>query len=151
MNYERSEKEYLANTNKDSWVNQRTGEVIEAITVTKKINRNGFMITYLSSLINLIDTLGNKKMKIVKYILNEMEKSNNTLIITTEELAKKTETSKKTVIDTLKILDKANIIKRRTGAIMVNSDLIHRGTSEKEQALIQKFSIFENEENKKDS
>lgn len=75
------------------------------------------MITYLSAIINLIDSLGNKKMEVVKYILKNMEKSNNTLIITTGELAEKSGVSKPMVIETLKILEYAGIIKRRTGAI----------------------------------
>lgn len=119
-----------------------TGEIIEASEVIKKVERNGFMITYLSAIINLIDSLGNKKMQIVKYILKHMEKSNNTLIITTKELSEKIGVSTKTVVDTLKILENAGIIKRRTGAIMIHSDLIHRGSSYKEKALLTRFEEF---------
>lgn len=119
-----------------------TGEIIEASEVIKKVERNGFMITYLSAIINLIDSLGNKKMQIVKYILKNMEKSNNTLIITSRELAEKSGTSLQTVTDTLKTLEDAGIIKRKTGAIMIHSDLIHRGSSNKEKALLTKFEEF---------
>lgn len=124
------------------WQNLDTGEILEATEVIKKVGRTGFMITYLSAIINLIETLGNKKMQVVKYILANMEKSNNTIIITTRELADKSNTSIQTVTETLKILEKANIIKRRTGAIMVHSDLVHRGSGEKEKALITRFQEF---------
>lgn len=119
-----------------------TGEIIEASEVIKKVERNGFMITYLSAIINLIDSLGNKKMQVVKYILKNMEKSNNTLIITSRELAEKSGTSLQTVTETLKTLEDAGIIKRRTGAIMIHSDLIHRGSSNKEKALLTRFEEF---------
>ena len=33
----------------DEWVNTRTGQVITANQIIKKTDRNGFMITYLSS------------------------------------------------------------------------------------------------------
>lgn len=56
-------------------------------------------------------------MEVVKYILKNMEKSNNTLIITTGELAEKSGVSKPMLIETLKILEYVGIIKRRTGAI----------------------------------
>ena len=56
-------------------------------------------------------------MEVVKYILKNMEKSNDTLIITTGELAEKSWVSKPMVIETLKILEYVGIIKRRTGAI----------------------------------
>lgn len=126
----------------ERWQNLDTGEIIEATEVIKKVERNGFMITYLSAIINLIDSLGNKKMKVVKYILNHMEKSNNTLIITTQELSEKSKVSKPIVIETLKTLEDAGIIKRRIGAIMIHSDLLHRGSSNKEKALLTRFEEF---------
>lgn len=126
----------------ERWQNLDTGEIIEATEVIKKVERNGFMITYLSAIINLIDNLGNKKMQVVKYILNNMEKSNNTLIITTQELSEKSKVSKPIVIETLKTLEDAGIIKRRTGAIMIHSDLIHRGSANKEKALLTRFEEF---------
>jgi len=120
-----------------------TGEIIEATEVVKKVGRQGFMITYLSAIINLIEVLGNKKMQVVKYILNNMEPANNTLIATTRELAKKSKVGHNTVLETLKILEEKEIIRRRVGSIMVNSDLIHRGNENKEKALVARFQKFD--------
>src|SRR5690625_4295133 len=106
---------------------RKESEVIEDNDVIKKTSRNGFMITYLTAIIQLIDNLGNRKMQVVKYILENMEKSTNTLIITTTELAKKSKVSRQTVSDTLKILEESQIIARKTGAIMIHSNLVHRG------------------------
>ena len=128
---------------KSKWKNLETGEIIETDEIVKKTGRNGFMITYLSAIIQLIDSLGNKKMQVVKYILDKMDKSTNTLIITTQELADKSKVSKKTVIETLKTLEDAQIIARRTGAIMIHSNLIHRGNENKEQYLLARFKEFE--------
>jgi len=125
------------------WQNLDTGEIVEAAEMTRKVGRQGFMITYLSAIINLIESLGNKKMQVVKYILTNMEKANNTLIVTTKELSVKSKVSENTVIETLKILENANIIRRKTGAIMVNSDLIHRGNENKEKVLIARFQEFD--------
>lgn len=127
----------------DEWVNTRTGETIKANQIIKKTDRNGFMITYLSAIINLIETLGNRKMQVVKYILENMDKSTNTLILTNRELAKKANVSLDTVSKTLIILKKAKIITSRTGAIMINPELVHRGNSSKEQYLLTKFQEFE--------
>lgn len=128
------------------WQNLDTGEVIETNEVIKKTDRNGFMITYLTAIINLIDTLGNKKMQVVKYILSNMDKSTNTLIITTRELAKKTGTSRPTVIETLQLLESAGIIARRNGVIMVHSSLVHRGNKQKEAMLLTRFQEIKQEE-----
>lgn len=142
LNIEYKQDSKIIHKGIERWQNLETGEIIEATEVIKKVERNGFMITYLSAIINLIDSLGNKKMQVVKYILKNMEKSNNTLIITTQELAEKSGVSKPIVIETLKTLEDAGIIKRRTGAIMIHSDLIHRGTASKEKALLTRFEEF---------
>ncbi len=127
----------------DEWVNTRTGEVIKANQIIKKTDRSGFMITYLSAIINLIETLGNRKMQVVKYILENMDKSTNTLILTNRELAKKANVSLDTVSKTLTILKKAKIISTKTGAIMINPELVHRGNQSKEQYLLTKFQEFD--------
>jgi len=132
----------IIDSNIDSWQNLRTGEIIEATQITKKLGRQGFMITYLSAIVNLIEVLGNKKMQVVKYILSNMETSNNSLIITTKELAQKSGVSEPTVLETLKILEKSDIIRRRVGAIMINSNLAHKGSENKEKALIARFQAF---------
>ncbi|WP_252236189.1 replication/maintenance protein RepL [Clostridium sp. ZS1] len=127
----------------DEWINTRTGETIKANQIIKKTDRNGFMITYLSAIINLIETLGNRKMQVVKYILENMDKSTNTLILTNRELAKKANVSLDTVSKTLTILKKAKIVTSRTGAIMINPELVHRGNVSKEQYLLTRFQEFD--------
>jgi DNA-binding transcriptional regulator YhcF (GntR family) len=127
---------------RDVWINQRTGEVAEFDQITKKVPRQGFEITYLSYFFDLFDQLGGKKYKVFKYII-ENKSSENTLIITTEELAKKCKVGRNTVNETLKLLTKANLITRRTGAIMINPKLIHRGKDDREKYLLTKFETFE--------
>lgn len=141
MPKQREENEVLY-SGKSRWQNLETGEVIETDEVIKKTPRNGFMITYLSAIIQLLDTLGNKKMQVVKYLLNNMDKSTNSLIITTQELADKSKVSKKTVIETLKTLEEAQIVTRRTGAIMIHPSLVHRGKDSKEKYLLTRFKDF---------
>lgn len=130
----------------DEWINSRTGEKIIADEMVKKVTRQGFMITYLSTIIDMIDDIGNKKMQVVKYILNNMSLADNTLIITTAELIKKTKTSVNTVQNTLKALEKAGIITRRTGALMVSEKLIHRGNHQKQAFLLTRFQAFNGDE-----
>lgn len=135
-------------TGKEIWVNQATGEVREVDTFEKPVGRgNGFMITYLAEIINLIETLGNKKMLVVKYILEHMSKTENTLIITTRELAKKCNVGLNTVVDTLKLLEDAKIIERRTGAIMVSPKLMNNWEAPKEASMMIKYYEFGGDNN----
>lgn len=130
-------------TGKEIWVNQATGEVREVDTFEKPVGRgNGFMITYLAEIINLIETLGNKKMLVVKYILEHMSKMENTLIRTQREIADALGMSTKTVNETLKLLADAGIIERRTGAIMVSPKLMNNWKAPKEASMMIKYYEF---------
>ena len=115
--------------------------VIETDDVIKKVERNGFEITYLSYFFDLFYQLAGKKYALVKYILQN-KSSDNTLIITNRELANKCKVGINTVTDTLKLLKNAGLIETRTGAIMLNPKLAHRGKVGKERYLLQKFTAF---------
>lgn len=134
-------------TGRSVWVNKDTGEIREVDEFEKAVGRQDhFYITYLAEIINLIESLGTQKMKVVKYILEHMSKAENTLIITTQELADKCEVSKKTVIVTLKLLDEAGIIERRTGAIMVSPKLMNNKSARGEANLMIKYTEFSDKE-----
>ena len=130
-------------------VNKETGEIEEERDVDEFERPHGrtehFMITYLAEIINLIDSLGNQKMKVVKYILKEMSKSDNVLIVTVKELSEKSGVGYNTVIETLKILDDANIIQRKTGAIMINPRLMNNKRASGEATMMIKYNEFAEE------
>ncbi|WP_191991677.1 replication/maintenance protein RepL, partial [Staphylococcus aureus] len=50
---------------------------------------------------------------------------------------------------TLKILEEGNIIKRRTGALMLNPELLMRGDDQKQKYLLLEFGNFEQEADQK--
>ena len=109
----------------------------------KPVGRNErFEVTYLAEIINMIDSLGNKKMQVVKYILSHMCRANNTLIITTRQLAEECNMSATTVQDTLKILENSGLIKRKTGAIMLNPKMMNNWKAGKEATMMIKYHEF---------
>ena len=130
-------------------INPDTGEVIGDIkkvdVILKEIPRTGFAITYLATIINLIDNIGNKKMQVVKYILQKMD-SNNKLSETVREIAKGSGCSLQTVNDTLKTLEECQIIARKVGTVMLSPKLAHKGNAKKERYLMTKFLQIENSE-----
>lgn len=124
------------------WINEKTGERVNATEIIKKIGRNGFVIAYLSTIVEMLECMGNKKMQVVKHILQNMD-YNNVYLTTTREISKKTGISTDTITNTLKILEKHNIITRRVGSLMVNPKLLHAGSAKKEIALLTRFSEFD--------
>ncbi len=122
--------------------NNLTDTIAEFDVVDKPVLRHNFMIAYLSTIISMIDKLANQKMQVLKYLLSKMD-SNNLILKTIAEIEKDTGISDKTIRDTLKILEKANIIKRRTGVIMISPNLVNRGNALKERYLLTKFHAID--------
>ncbi len=126
------------------------GKPEEVNVLVKQISRNDFMITYLGALVGLIDNLGNKKMQVVKYILQNMDKSTNKLTETTTEIAKGAGVSRVVVSETLKILEDANFIARKTGVVMLSPKIAHKGSAYKERMLLTKFKAIQDSNGNKD-
>ena len=131
-----SDMEYYVQVDKDG--KPVTGEIKEVDVVIKPTSRHNFYITYLSAIVQTIDSVGNQKMKVVKYILQNMD-SNNKLNETTIEISKHSGVSEKTVIETLRLLEKADIIARKTGLVMLSPKFVHKGNVQKERYLMTKF------------
>ena len=125
---------------------EATGEIIDVDVVVKEIPRTGFSITYLSTIVSLIENVGNKKMQVVKYILQNMNPQ-NMLIETVREIAERSGCSKQTVNQTLQLLESAGIIARKTGCIMLTPKLIHKGNAQKERFLMMKFNEIKSSTN----
>lgn len=115
------------------------GEPQEVNVLVKEISRHDFMITYLSQLVGLLDTIGNKKMKVVKYILKNMDKSTNKLTETVQEISAACNVSHVTVLETLNLLEDAGFIARKTGVVMLSPKIAHKGNAHKERYLLTKF------------
>mgnify|MGYP001941373517 FL=1 len=130
-------------------IDEQTGEVIEVDKLYRKQSSGNFVKAYIVQLVSMLDMIGGKKLKIVNYILDNVHLSNNLIVATTREIAKATNTSTQTVTRTLKILEEGNIIKRRTGAIMLNPELLMRGDDQKQKYLLLEFGQFEQEATEK--
>lgn len=131
------EQEYYQRINPET--GEIMGDVIVADVAVKEVPRVGFAITYLSTIVQLIDNVGNKKMQVVKYVLQKMD-SNNILLETVREISKNSGVSLQTVNATLQILEGAGIIARKSGVIMLSPKLAHKGNAKKERYLMTRFS-----------
>ncbi|EUJ64727.1 replication/maintenance protein RepL [Staphylococcus aureus] len=130
-------------------IDEQSGEVIEVDNLYRKQTSGNFHKAYIIQLISMMDMIGGQKFKVVNYILDNIHWSNNILMGTTREIAKATNTSLQTVTITLKTLEEGNIIKRRTGALMLNPELLMRGDDQKQKYLLLEFGQFEQEAKEK--
>ena len=137
------EQECYQKINPDTGEN--IGEPIIVDVAIKEIPRVGFSITYLSTIIQLIDNVGNKKMQVVKYILQKMD-SNNKLSETVREISKGSGCSLQTVNETLKLLESCEVIARKTGTVMLSPKLIHKGNAQRDRFFMKKFKEIKSDD-----
>lgn len=74
----------------------------------------------LMDIVFKLDDLGAKQLEVIKYLIKNIGTDVNYVIITTYELAKKANVSRKTVSSTLKLLEDHGFITRRIGSIHFN-------------------------------
>jgi len=98
----------------------------------------------------MIESIGNKKMQVVKYILQNMD-SNNKLSETVREIAKGVGCSIQTVQETLALLQSVGIIARKTGTVMLSPKLVHKGNAKRERFLMTKFFAIQDSDESEDN
>ena len=128
---------------------EETGEIrvisqpMIAPTVTHEVPKGSFEIVYTSTLFDVLKKLGNKKMEVFSYLL-ENKDGLNSLNTTNSELAVKVGCSRPTVVQTMKVLEDAGLITRKNSVVYVTPALMVKGGIQKEGYIMQIFkSILE--------
>lgn len=114
------------------------GEPVNVAQQEQIVPRGGFEIAYMSALFEIFDKLGNRKMQVLKYIL-EHKDGMNCLNITNSELAEKVPCSRQTVVDTMKLLTDAGMVARKGTVIRLNPHVVVKGSQQKEGYIMRKF------------
>ncbi len=122
------------------YINKDTGEVVVCQVVEIEERDANFYKFWLGHVLSAIEELSNARMKLVFYIFKNVNPASNVLLKTVEEISKETKISEKTVIDTLKVLQKHDIIQRRIGVIMLNPNVLFKGDTTKRRAVLTFYS-----------
>lgn len=121
-----------------SYVDQETGEVIEV----QQIARSGdsdFHKIWLSHILDAVDEVGNKKMKILMYLMSNIDYQNR-YVGTYQMIADEVGCHKKTVGELMKTLLEQNIISRpQQGVVRVSPDIIFKGSKQKRMNVLLKY------------
>lgn len=123
------------------------GEPIIAPVITTKVPRGKFEIVYTSDLYEIVDKLGNQKMQVLKYLL-ENKDNNNCLNMTNTQLANAIGCSRPTVIETIKIMTDAQLLRRENSLIMISPNLMIKGNQAREAYLMRKYEAMDTENDK---
>lgn len=114
------------------------GEPIIAPTVTTKVPRGKFEIVYTAELFGILDKLGNKKIQVLSYLLDNKDGS-NCLNMTNTDIAKNIGVARKTVVETMKVLESADLLHRKGTVVMLSANFMVKGNQLREAYLMQKF------------
>ena len=110
------------------YLNTTTGELEEMQIIRLEDKDFDFEKIWLGQILSAIDEISNQKMRLLTHLLRIREKSNNAIIRTVRELEQETGVSKDTISRTLVVLEKNKIIRRKTGVIFINPDVVFKGS-----------------------
>jgi predicted transcriptional regulator len=115
-----------------SYTNNKTGEIIDVAVINHSgVKNKDFEMIFYGHLMDILNDMGNKRIKVLHHIVSNREKVNNTFIGTVREISESLGISFPTVQSTLTTLVDKGVIKRKTGVIYINSDLICDGRFKK--------------------
>lgn len=116
---------------------------LEASVIDEEWNEEvdiNFDKIWLSSVFEALEQVGNKKMTVASYILNNRDKNTNYLIKTQREIAQECGVSKQTVTATLKALEEADLLVGKSGIYQINPEKLARGKHNKRMAILRIYS-----------
>lgn len=123
---------------------QTTGEIkilsdpIVMPEITTIVPRGKFEVTYTAELFDIMKVLGNKKMDVFCYLLDNKD-GQNQINTTQRKIAKATDCSVVTVNETIRTLMDAGLLTRQGTVYMVSPNLMVKGNQVREAYLMRKF------------
>ena len=107
------------------------------------LDRKGWRRVILGDLLEVIDSIGNKKIKVLEYLIDNMNGSNE-IDLTQREVADGLKVSIQTVSTTFKELEKANLIKKIKRKYVLNTQIVSAyGSKEKNTMLCINYEFYD--------
>lgn len=111
-----------------SYTNPNTGEVIECQVIQVEDRDFNFHKIWLGHIIQALDAVGNQKIKVINFILENMDTHNNQLIMSQRKIAEKSNVSYAIVNQTIKALKEADFLQEVVkGVYQVNPNTVFKG------------------------
>ena len=133
----------------DVWINQRTGEIIEAQTLTKEVKGDvdvGFEKLWVGHILEAVDEVGNAKMKVLFWLIRNKDQG-NMVRATLDEIAQKTGSSRSTVARLMASLRKANVVRLEYGGRwMLNPAVVFKGAHQRRMNVLIRYRSMEQQE-----
>jgi len=127
-------------------VYDENGVELELDLIQKKydaMDKKGWRRAILGDLMEVIEQVGNKKIAVMSFLIENMN-GKNEIDLTQDEVVEKTGISKPTVNDTFKALVKANLLKKIKRKYVLNTQIISTyGAADKNRNLCIQYEFNE--------
>lgn len=133
----------------DVWINQRTGEIIEAQTLSKEVTGDvdiGFEKLWVGHILDAVQEVGNAKMQVLFWLIRNKDR-NNMVRATLDDIAAKTGVSRRTVASLMTALRKANVVQLEYGGRwMLNPAVVFKGGHSMRMNVLIRYKAMEQQE-----
>lgn len=128
---------------KETYINQNTGEIVEMNVIEEQERDANFHKIWIGHIVQALEMVGNKKLKVVTYIMDNLN-SENLFIMTQREMEKNLKISLKTISETMRALQEANFLKiKQAGVYQVNPNVMFKGSKGKRLNVLIRYKQIE--------
>lgn len=112
-----------------SYIDATTGELVPCQVVKIEDRDFNFHKIWLGHIIQALDAIGNQKIKVINFIMENIDKHTNTLMMSQRDIAKESNVSYAIVNQTIKVLKDADFIQEVVrGVYRVNPNVLFKGS-----------------------
>ena len=133
----------------DVWINQRTGEIIEAQELRKDVKGDvdvGFEKLWIGHILDTINEVGNAKVQVLFWLIRNKD-SGNMVRATLDDIAAKTKVSRRTVASLMTALRKADVVRLEYGGRWIlNPAMVFKGGHSRRMNVLIRYKAMEQQE-----
>jgi DNA-binding transcriptional ArsR family regulator len=133
----------------DVWINQRTGEIIEAQTLSKEVKGDvdvGFHKLWIGHILETIDEVGNAKVKVLFWLMRNMDQA-NMVKATVRQIAERSGVGEATVKRLMAALRKADVVRLEFGGRWIlNPAVVFKGGHSRRMNVLIRYKAMEQQE-----
>lgn len=128
-----------------TFVDKETGEEIQAEHVSVEVRDANFSKIWVMNILSAVNDLTSASLQLVMWLVEKTEKTkgNNVIMMTIRDIAEETGRSTQTVHKVLKVLEAHDVIRRRSGVIWVNPEVIYKGTHKGRMSVLTTYQSVE--------
>lgn len=129
----------------ETYINQATGEIKEMSVINIEERDANFHKLWLGHIISALDMIGNQKIKVLNFVMDNLDKENK-LVMTQRKMAEKSKISIATISETMKALQDADfLVKINSGAYQVNPNVMFKGGKSARLNVLLQYQNFTKE------